>query len=74
MARLDHRRTKDGADDEAGADFYAGKLDASMGRSRDLGAMFFFAIGCTGISCSHPAPELRASAYLAGHDAQQRGQ
>jgi hypothetical protein len=60
-------------DDEAGADYYAGRLDAACGRSRDLGEMFFYAIGCVGESCDHPSPPNRAAAYGAGFDAQAMG-
>ena len=57
-------------DEEAGADYYAGKFDAARGKSRELGEMFFFSIGCTGPSCTHPAPAARAAAYRAGYDEQ----
>jgi hypothetical protein len=57
-------------DDEAGADYYAGRLDAARGRDRALGEMFFWSIGCTGPSCNHPSPDMRAAAYRAGYDAQ----
>jgi hypothetical protein len=57
-------------DGEAGADYYAGKFDAAGGRSPDLGAIFFWSIGCTGASCDHPSPDIRASAHRAGFDAQ----
>jgi len=60
-------------DDEAGADYYAGRLDAARGRSRDLGEMFFYTIGCVGSYCEHPSPLYRAAAYRAGFDAQQNG-
>lgn len=59
-----------GSDDEAGADFFAGQLDAATGRSRALGALFFFHIGCIGNSCTHPSPDQRAKAYAAGYDQQ----
>lgn len=59
-------------DQEAGADYYAGKLDAARGRSRALGKMFFFSIGCVGPSCDHPSPSVRAAAYDAGYDEQRR--
>ena len=59
-------------DEEAGADYYAGRLDAAHGRSVELGKMFFYAIGCTGRTCSHPRPPTRAAAYAFGYDAQQR--
>jgi hypothetical protein len=57
-------------DGEAGADFYAGRFDAEMGRSPELGALFFLSIGCTGGSCHHPSPSIRATAHRAGFDAQ----
>ena len=57
-------------DGEAGADYYAGKFDAEMGRSPELGALFFLSIGCTGHSCDHPSPSIRATAHRAGFDAQ----
>jgi hypothetical protein len=57
-------------DGEAGADYCAGRLDAARGRSRDLGQMFFWSIGCVGPSCDHPTPDARASAYVAGFDEQ----
>jgi hypothetical protein len=57
-------------DAEAGADFYAGRFDAEMGRSPELGALFFLSIGCTGHACDHPSPSIRATAHRAGFDAQ----
>lgn len=59
-------------DEEAGADYYAGEFDAVRGKNRALGEMFFFSIGCTGPSCTHPAPTVRAAAYRAGYDVQAR--
>ncbi len=57
-------------DDEAGADFYAGRLDAALGRTCELGQMFFWSIGCRGPSCTHPSPDVRAAAYAAGYEQQ----
>jgi len=57
-------------DDEAGADYYAGGFDAARNKNRDLGELFFHAIGCVGSSCTHPAPDVRAAAYRAGYVAQ----
>jgi hypothetical protein len=57
-------------DGEAGADYYAGRLDAARGRSRQLGEMFFWSIGCVGLSCTHPRPDVRAAAYGAGYGVQ----
>lgn len=59
-------------DEEAGADYYAGRFDAALGRMRNLGAMFFYSIGCVGPSCTHPEPDVRAEAHGAGFD-HQRG-
>jgi hypothetical protein len=56
-------------DGEAGADYYAGKFDAAGGRSPDLGALFFWSIGCAGDFCDHPSPDIRAAACRAGFDA-----
>jgi hypothetical protein len=58
------------ADEEAAADYLAGKLDALRNMSPDLGRMFFFTIGCTGPSCTHPEPTTRAEAYQRGYDEQ----
>jgi hypothetical protein len=55
-------------DDEAGADHYAGMLDAARGESREFGKAFFFSIGCTRVGCSHPPPTKREAAYDAGAD------
>jgi hypothetical protein len=57
-------------DPEAGADYYAGRLDAARGRNRQLGEMFFWSIGCIGPSCTHPRPDVRAGAYAAGYGLQ----
>jgi hypothetical protein len=57
-------------DGEAGADYYAGRFDAEMGRSPELGALFFLSVGCTGHACNHPSPSIRATAHRAGFDAQ----
>jgi hypothetical protein len=57
-------------DGEAGADYYAGRLDAARGRNRQLGEMFFWSIGCVGPSCTHPRPDVRAGAYGAGYGLQ----
>lgn len=57
-------------DEEAGADYYAGKLDAGRGRSRALGEVIFHSIGCADPSCGHPSPTARVAAYGAGYDAQ----
>lgn len=59
-------------DEEAGADYYAGKFDSVRGKSPELGAAFFAEIGCTGSRCTHPAPLKRAQAYLRGHRDQSR--
>jgi hypothetical protein len=59
-------------DEEAGADYYAGKLDAARGRSRALGELVFHSIGCADPSCGHPSPTARVAAYGAGYDAQRR--
>lgn len=59
-------------DAEAGADYYAGRLDAACGRNRELGEMFFFSIGCVGTMCDHPSPSARATAYGKGYEDQQR--
>jgi hypothetical protein len=59
-------------DEEAGADYYAGRLDAIRGNDKSLGMMFFFSIGCVGVSCAHPTPNDRAAAYTAGYDEQKR--
>ncbi|MBI5515227.1 MAG: hypothetical protein HY909_15730 [Deltaproteobacteria bacterium] len=60
-------------DDEAGADYWAGRLDAARGRSLELGEMFFWTIGCTSSSCDHPSPDVRAAAYRAGYESQLAG-
>lgn len=61
-------------DGEAGADYYAGRLEAAAGnRSRELGEIFFWSIGCTGPSCTHPAPPVRAQAYGGGFHSQSIG-
>ncbi len=60
-------------DEEAGADYYAGRFDAAFGRNRKVGAMFFYSIGCVGPSCTHPAPATRAGAHAAGFAAQHNG-
>lgn len=54
-------------DGEAGADYYAGRLDAHRNMNTELGAMFFFSIGCIGDSCTHPEPNVRAAAYRRGY-------
>lgn len=59
-------------DEEAGADYYAGKFDAARNLRQDLGEMFFFSIGCVGPTCDHPAPHARAHAYRAGYEDQKR--
>ena len=61
-----------GRDAEAGADYFAGKLDAARGNDARLGELFFREIGCTGASCDHPSPDGRATAYLTGYVEQQR--
>jgi len=55
-------------DGEAGADYYAGQIDASRGTDWRLGEMFFRAIGCRGPTCDHPSPEGRSNAYVTGYD------
>jgi hypothetical protein len=57
-------------DEEAGADYYAGRLDAARGRGGRLGEMFFRAIGCVGSMCHHPSPHGRVTAYSSGYYAQ----
>jgi hypothetical protein len=57
-------------DEEAGADYYAGKLDGGRGRSRALGEVIFHSIGCADPSCGHPSSSTRVRAYGAGYDAQ----
>ena len=57
-------------DEEAGADYYAGRFDAARAKNRALGEMFFYSIGCTGPSCTHPEPAMRAEAYRTGYDEQ----
>lgn len=57
-------------DDEAGADYLAGRLDAAGGRSCALGQLLFWSIGCVGPQCSHPAPGQRAEAYTHGYTSQ----
>jgi hypothetical protein len=60
-------------DDEAGADYYAGRLDAARDKNLEFGEMFFHAIGCVGPTCDHPPPDMRAAAYRAGYLDQKRG-
>lgn len=60
-----------GADGEAGADYYAARLDAARGKDWRLGQVIFHSIGCTGASCTHPSPDGRASAYAHGYRVQQ---
>jgi hypothetical protein len=60
-------------DGEAGADYYAGRLDAERRRSQALGEIFFWTIGCVGSSCDHPSPDDRAAAYNAGYADQLAG-
>ncbi|HVY31038.1 MAG TPA: hypothetical protein VHB79_30995 [Polyangiaceae bacterium] len=55
-------------DGEAGADYYAGQIDAARGTDWRLGEMFFRAIGCRGPTCSHPSPENRSTAYMTGYE------
>jgi hypothetical protein len=57
-------------DEEAGADHYAGRLDAARGKGGRLGEMFFRAIGCVGPTCHHPSPQGRVVAYSSGYHAQ----
>lgn len=57
-------------DGEAGADYYAGRLDAARGIDWQLGEMFFRAIGCVGPTCTHPSPQGRSSAYCDGFNEQ----
>jgi hypothetical protein len=59
-------------DEEAGADYYAGRLDAARGKGGRLGEMFFRAIGCVGPSCHHPSPQGRVVAYSSGYHAQRQ--
>lgn len=54
-------------DQEAGADYYAGRFDAARGADWRLGEMFFHAIGCVGTSCRHPSPDGRSHAYIRGY-------
>lgn len=60
-------------DQEAGADYYAGRLDCARGNNLEIGKMFFQTIGCVGDLCTHPDPANRAAAYTAGYLAQARG-
>ncbi|MFY0584344.1 hypothetical protein ACN28S_67565 [Cystobacter fuscus] len=57
-------------DEEAGADYYAGRLDASRRIDWRLGEMFFRSIGCVGPTCTHPTPANRSSAYVTGYNEQ----
>lgn len=57
-------------DEEAGADYYAGKLDAARGRDWRIGALFFAEIGCIGPTCTHPTPHERRNAYTYGYNEQ----
>lgn len=59
-------------DEEAGADYYAGRLDAARGTNWQLGEMFFRAIGCVGPTCNHPTPADRSNAYVTGYEEQLR--
>src|SRR5262245_37871038 len=52
------------------ADYVAGILDALLAKDPALGARFFWSLGCVGPACTHPPPQVRASAYLAGYHAQ----
>lgn len=54
-------------DEEAGADYYAARIDAARGKDEGLGVAIFHSIGCTGSSCTHPSPEVRAGAYVHGY-------
>ncbi len=54
-------------DQEAGADYYAGRFDAARRADLRLGEMFFRAIGCTGPTCDHPTPDIRSRAYVMGY-------
>lgn len=55
-------------DEEAAADFLAGKLDALRGKDRELGSLIFYAIGCEGLLCTHATPCGRAHAYVTGYE------
>lgn len=55
------------ADEEAGADYWAGRLSAVANLDGRFGEFFFHAIGCTGASCTHPAPMERARAFATGY-------
>lgn len=56
-----------GGDEEAGADFYAGRIAAILGYDERFGALVFHELGCTGASCTHPRPGVRARAFVIGY-------
>jgi hypothetical protein len=59
-------------DAEAGADYYAGKLDAARRHDWRIGSLIFQHIGCVGRTCAHPTPAARRDAYQRGYGEQQR--
>jgi hypothetical protein len=54
-------------DVEAGADYWAARLDAARQKDWRLGELIFRAIGCTGLMCTHPSPAVRANVYVEGY-------
>lgn len=52
---------------EARADCVAGWLIGYLGEDRKLGAALFGKLGCRADSCTHPSPEDRMYAFLAGN-------
>ena len=51
------------------ADFVAGNVGAQLGDDAPVGAAVASRLGCPIPACTHPAPERRAAAYLAGYAA-----
>lgn len=54
--------------EEAAADYLAGKLDALRGEDWRRGRLIFYSIGCEGLFCTHPTPCGRAHAYVSGYE------
>ena len=54
-------------EEEAAADYLAGRMDAACGRRTDLARLLFHAIGCSGARCTHPEPDQRVAAYECGY-------
>lgn len=54
--------------EEAAADYLAGKLDALRGENWRVGRVIFYSIGCEGLFCTHPTPCGRAHAYVTGYE------